>query len=69
MHIAHDCVRVPFYLGVRHHEQGVGAPGEGGTGPEGYKGVHIGRTVEQTLKATDKEFLVDHHNDHGKKEL
>ena len=69
MHVAHDRVHAAFHLGVCHHEQGVGAPGEGGTGSEGYQGVHIRRTVQQALKAADKKFLVDHHDDHGEKEL
>ena len=69
LHIAHDCIRVPFYLSICHHKQGIGAPGKGGTGAQCYQSIHIGRTVEQTLKATDKEFLVDDHDRNGKQEL
>ena len=65
----HDKLGIAVNLGSSHGEQGVDTPYKGGHGAEGYQSVHVRRAVPQTLEATDKEFLVDDHDDSGKKQL
>ena len=59
MHIGHDSVHIRIHLCHRHGEQSIGAVTEGCAGAQGHQRIHIGRAVNQALKATDEKLLVD----------
>ena len=68
-HIVHDHLVIAVKLGVRHGEQGVGAPDEAGRGTQRHQRIHVGRAVDEAFEAVDEELLVDDHDDARQQQL
>ena len=69
VHIDHDPIHIPMYLGIGHSEQGIYAPQKGCPGAEGNQRIHVGGAMPQALKAADKKFLVDDQDAPCKQQL
>ena len=68
-HVIHDSGGITIHLCTCHGEECINTPYKRCHGAECNECIHVWGTMPQTLKSTDKEFLVDDHDDAGEQKL
>ena len=68
-HVFHDFFHVPIHLCPRHRKEHQSGPEKGGKGAKSNQRIHVWCPMDEPLKSTDKELLVDHHDDPSQKHL
>ena len=69
MHIRHDSCHITLYLGIRHRKQCIDTVKKRCSGSKSYQRIHVRGFIQQSFKTTDKEFLVDDHDNDRQKQL